>query len=92
MTALKLMSAVGAVLGVVALAWTKESAAKDEAVAMVRKMAALLRREGVAFTRFIGEDASRIPDGASERQSATAAPAAEAWQVKRLRESAGSSV
>ncbi|HEY4142081.1 MAG TPA: hypothetical protein VGM57_11745 [Pseudolabrys sp.] len=66
MTAAKLVFAVGFFLGAGALAWTAESAAKDEAVAMVKKAVALIKREGGAFAKFIGEDVSEVPDSASE--------------------------
>jgi hypothetical protein len=87
MTALKLVFAVGFLLGAGALAWTAESAAKDEAVAMVKKAAALIKREGWAFARFIGEDVSDVPDGTSEsdlkKRSVTAARQPKSWSLGR---------
>lgn len=46
MTALKLVAAVGLLLGTGALAWGAEFATKEEAVAMVKKAAALVKQEG----------------------------------------------
>jgi hypothetical protein len=87
MTALKLVFAVGFLLGAGALAWTAESAAKDGAVAMVKKAVALIKREGAAFAKFVGEDVSGVSDANGPREikerSVTAVKQAKSWSVGR---------
>ena len=57
MTALKLVFAVGFLLGAGSLAWTADSVGRDTAVARVKRAAAFIRREAAAFAKFIGLDA-----------------------------------
>lgn len=85
MTALKLVFAVGLLLGAGALAWTTDSVARDEAVVRIKKAAAFIKREAAAFAKFIGEDVCGVPEVVSERElrdrSEVAAKKPEPWSL-----------
>jgi hypothetical protein len=86
MTALKLLFAVGLLLGAGALAWSADSAAKAEAAARVKKAAALIKREVAAFAKFIGTDVSHAQNAGHEikEQPAIAVKRSESWQETKI--------
>jgi hypothetical protein len=85
MTALKLLLAVGFLLGTGALAWSADSAAKAEAAARVKKTAAFIKREVAAFAKFIGTDASDARNGHEiKEQPAIAVKRSESWQDTKI--------
>jgi hypothetical protein len=66
MTSLKLMFAVGFVVGAGALAWAADAGARVR----IKRASASLKREVAAFVKFIGEDVNDAPavHGESEFQ------------------------
>jgi hypothetical protein len=82
MTALKLVFAVGFLLGVGALAWSADSVAKVEAAARVKKAAAFIKREVTAFAKFIGTDS--VDQHEIKKRLSIAAEQSESWQDSKI--------
>jgi hypothetical protein len=86
MTALKLLFAVGFLLGAGALAWSTDSVAKAEAGARVKKVVAFIKREVTAFAKFIGTDVGDARNAGHEikGQPAIVVKQSESWQDTKI--------
>ena len=83
MTTLKLVLAVGFVLGAGALAWTADVGGRVKA----RRVVASIKREVAAFVKFVGEDASdaKVVTGESKfkERPATTGKQPKSWSLGR---------